>query len=135
VEWADAALGSRRVLALRHRPSGGPRVYPLKGQHRWVTVPSTWSALIGAAIAVFYAVFTVEILEGTRIAFGGIMLAVVFVANLFGDREEQVRMKTLRALGDGKIAMSRDNLILALTEAARGPDVTFWVNLLFWLVG
>jgi methyl-accepting chemotaxis protein len=108
---------------------------PLKGQHRWITFPSTWSALIGVVLAVMYAVFTVEIHEGTRLPFGVILIIVVGLANIFGDREEQSRLKTLRGLGDGTLPIKRENLMLALGEAARSPDVTFWTNIIYWVLG
>lgn len=93
----------------------------LKGQARWLTWPSTWSALIGVSLALLYAVFTVEIRPGTRGWFGAIVVFIVVVFNVIGDREEQVRLKTLKGVGDGTVPAGRENLILALQEASRLP--------------
>ncbi|MBK7865068.1 MAG: methyl-accepting chemotaxis protein [Archangiaceae bacterium] len=108
---------------------------PLKGLHRWMTVPSTWSGVAGVVLAVVYLLFTLELVEGTRLAFAFIVAAVVVIANVLGDVAEQRRLLTLKALGLGTLPPTRENLIAALREAARLPDITFWVNLFFWAPG
>jgi methyl-accepting chemotaxis protein len=110
-------------------------VNELKGLHRWVTIPSTWSALTGVALTVVYAMFTIEIRSGTRWQFAGILAVAVIVGNVLGDLAEQRRLLVLKALGQGTLEPTRDNLVTALREAARLPDVTFWVNVVFWAAG
>jgi methyl-accepting chemotaxis protein len=110
-------------------------VNPLKGQARWVTLPSTWASLIGVALATVYAIFTVNIRAGTRVSFSVIMFVVVLVASVLGDREEQARLRTLKKLGAGDLIADRELLSRALIEAARIPEVSFWVNLAYWYVG
>ncbi|MBL8953875.1 MAG: methyl-accepting chemotaxis protein [Myxococcaceae bacterium] len=107
---------------------------PLKGMHRWVSLPSIWAGLIGVGLAVLYAAFTAEIREGTRVQFAVILGVVVVVANLMGDSYEQSRLRTLKALGFGLEKPTRDNLSKALGEASRIPDTVFWASLAFWVV-
>ncbi len=107
----------------------------LKGLNRWITTPSTWALGVGVALALMYSIFSVQIREGTRLQFLVILIVVVVVGNLIAEREEQSRLRTLRDLGTGALPPSRDNLVLALVEAARIPEVTFWVTLGFWMVG
>lgn len=108
---------------------------PLAKLHRWITIPSTWSGLIGVAIAVLYSIFSVEIVEGTRLAFSIILGTVFVIANVLGDREEQQRLRTLKRLGLGELPMTREHLRAALLEAAQVPEASFWANVALWVIG
>lgn len=108
---------------------------PLKGRHRWVTNLSTVAVFTGLLLATAYAYVTITFPVGTRLAFGGVLVVVVVIFNLIGDTVEQRRLGTLRALGDGGLAATPENLLIAANETMRQPEVAFWLSLTFLALG
>ena len=49
---------------------------PLKGRHRWLTNLSTLAVASGILIAAAYAAVTITVPQGTRLAFGVILVVV-----------------------------------------------------------
>jgi methyl-accepting chemotaxis protein len=107
----------------------------LKGKHRYVTAPSVLAGLAGAALATLYALMTLRLPPDSTVQFWVCVAVAVVIGNLLGDRAEQRTLMSVRQLGEGKLAATPENLIRALTDLARLPDVTFWSNLSFWTLG
>src|SRR6185503_14068108 len=84
---------------------------------------------------VLYGLFTLTLHPGTQATFVLLVTAMVALANVLGDRQEQVRVGVMKQLGLGQLPMRREHLMLALSEAARVPETVFWVNLLWWVAG
>ncbi len=107
----------------------------LKNTHRYVTAPSIFAGLTGATLATLYALMTLERPAGTTLQFATCVAIAVVLGTLLGDRTEQSRLARVRQLGDGKVPLTPGNLLEALTDLSRLPDVTFWSNLGFWTLG
>lgn len=108
---------------------------PLKGLHRWLTNLSALAVLLGVLIACLYSWIAISFPEGTRLAFGVILATVLVGNNVIGDREEQRRLSTLRKLGDGELEPSEAHLLAAANEVMRLPEVSFWLCLVFLVLG
>ncbi len=108
---------------------------PLKGRHRWLTNLSTLAVASGILIAAAYAAVTITVPQGTRLAFGVILVVVAVVFNLIGDGVEQRRLSTLRQLGDAELAPTHTHLLAAAHEVMHQPEVAFWLSLVFLSLG
>ncbi len=106
---------------------------PLNRLGRYITGPSTLGGVVGVMLGLVYAFITVEIPAGTRLQLLVVVAAVVTLAVVLGDRAEQRTLPTLRSLGKG--TPGREQLIRAAKETARLPDVSFRVNLSYWVSG
>jgi hypothetical protein len=106
--------------------------HPLFKAHRRVTGPSTWGGLVGSLLATAYAYVTLDMPPGRTWSFLGLVVVCLVIASVFGDRSEQVRLKILKAIGDGTVPPTAPSLQRALAEVAAIADVSFWVNLLYW---
>jgi len=111
------------------------KVAKLPGLHRWLTVPSTVSGILGALLAIAYAFFTVQIPEGTLVQLLLCIAVWVALANVLGDRQEQGSLRTVRALATSSVERSVPVLQAAVREAAALPDLSFQVNLGYWCAG
>ncbi len=107
----------------------------LKNLHRWVTFPSTFSGMLGAVVGFLYAYCTIEFPDGGLTSLFLVVAAVVGLATLLGDRQEQRTLQVTKQLANGDAPANEDILSEAVRELSRIPDVSFWVNLAFWCAG
>lgn len=105
---------------------------PLTKLNRWVTTPSIYAGLIGFLLSVAYVITTVRFPEGTRLSLVLIGVVVVGIANVLGDRAEQVRLKAVRRLSTGTAPLDARHLGEAAVELSKLPAVSFFSSLGFW---
>ena len=105
---------------------------PLEKLPRWVTSTSVVSSVIGAALAVAYALVTLDRPEGTGVPLVVITSAFVVVASILGDRGEQARLRELRRVASGAAPADEPRLALAAADLLALPDTTFWIALGYW---
>jgi methyl-accepting chemotaxis protein len=132
------ALGGRLLalpLAERALTATPATTHPLKGLHRWLTIPSTIAGLVGSVVGVVYVYFTIDFPPGTLLPLMGCIAVFATLANILGDRHEQSALQVLKKLGAGALAPSKQNLSAAVREASALPDISFWVNLGYWCAG
>lgn len=108
---------------------------PLDGLHRFVTFPSTVSGVAGAAVGFLYAFSTVEFPATGLTSLFIVVAAIVGIATLLGDRQEQRTLQMVKALATKSAPPTVENLSQAVRELSRIPDVSFVVNLAFWVIG
>jgi methyl-accepting chemotaxis protein len=106
-----------------------------KGRHRWLTNPSTLAAPLGVAIGVAYLATVIELPEGTRGWYFGLLAVVVVGLNVVADWWEQSRLRTLRGVGDGTLPSTPANLETAAREVAQAADTTFTLALGCFVLG
>ncbi|MFZ5471341.1 MAG: methyl-accepting chemotaxis protein [Myxococcota bacterium] len=108
---------------------------PFAGTSRWVSLPSTFAGLLGAALAVLYGVATLELPPGTRWWLVGMVAVVAVAASVWGDFREQAFLSTLRAIGRGELALTRAHLRAAVVEVSAFADRALRVALEHWCAG
>jgi methyl-accepting chemotaxis protein len=106
-----------------------------KGLSRWITQPSLFGGLCGAALAVTYALATLERPPGTTLWFLAIVTGFVVAATLRGDVQEQGALGTVRAVGAGKRPADDESFRRSLRELFAFPDRAFWINFQNWGAG
>ncbi len=107
----------------------------MNGLHRFVTFPSTLSGVTGAAVGFLYAFSTIEFPADGLTSLFIVVGAIVGIATLIGDRQEQRTLQMTKLLATKAAPPTKENLSEAVRELSRIPDVSFFVNLAFWVVG
>ncbi len=106
-----------------------------KHRARWLTGMVTPAQVVGGLIAALYWLIDVEFPEGTRWSFAIAVVVAGAGASELINFSLRRRMTTLRALGDGTLKPTTENLGLAAVEVAQQPESTFWSALLVMVVG
>jgi methyl-accepting chemotaxis protein len=106
-----------------------------RGRHRWLTNPSTFAAPLGVVVGVAYVITVIDLPEGTRGWYFGLLAGVVVAINLAADRFEQGRLRTLKGLSEGTLAPTTERLELAAREVAQAADTSFLLALFCFIGG
>jgi methyl-accepting chemotaxis protein len=106
-----------------------------KGRSRWLTNPSTLAAPLGVVVGVAYVITVIDLPEGTRGWYFGLLGVVVVAINLAADWWEQGRLRTLKGLSQGTLAPTVERLEAAAREVAQAADTTFLLALFSFIGG
>ena len=107
----------------------------LKGLAAWTIRPSWWGGMVGLVLALLYGFLTRSLPPGSGSLFVWLLSAVVVMNALLSGAQERHALRVLRALEDGRLPHTPDNLRRALQEVRRVPGRSFWFTLQGWLVG
>jgi methyl-accepting chemotaxis protein len=108
----------------------------LEGQAVWTTRPSALGGGVGLVLAMLYGRLTHSLLpEGSGWLFCGLLVAVLVMNAVLSGAQERHALRVLRALEEGRLPRSPDNLRRALQEVRRIPGRCFWFTLQGWLGG
>jgi methyl-accepting chemotaxis protein len=107
----------------------------LRGLNRWLVLPLLWNGAFALAGLAAYSLFAFQLPTGTLTQFVGAAAVIVLLAELLLDAAVQRTLRTVRGLGTGELAATRQNLQAAMREVTAAPDRAFWNHVLVWLLG
>ena len=107
----------------------------LQGLAVWTTRPSWWGGTLGLLLALFYGGLTRSISVEHVPLFLGLLAGILVMNSLLSGAQERHALRVLRALEDGRLPSTPDNLRRALQEVRRLPGRSFWFTLQGWLGG
>src|SRR5438309_200869 len=107
----------------------------LKGKFNALITPASLAALPVAFVSVYGAMSTIELPPGSVVP---LLLSVLIGAGVLGaivNSYYAARLKTLRAVGAGKLLGTNDELKRVAREVLALPDIVFWLNIGNWVFG
>jgi methyl-accepting chemotaxis protein len=101
----------------------------------WCTRPTWVGGAVGLALALFYGRLTSPLPEGSGLLLLGLVAVVVALNSAFTRAQQRYALRVLRALGQGRMPKSAENLRRALQEVRSLPGRCFLFTLQGWLGG
>jgi hypothetical protein len=101
----------------------------------WCTRPTWVGGAVGLALALFYGKLTSPLPEGSGLLLLGLVAVVVGINSAFTRAQQRYALRVLRALGQGRMPRSAENLRRALQEVRSLPGRCFLFTLQGWLGG